>query len=153
MVGQRHQKVGLSRDACTSDLVNSDWVRSCISYEKRGNSSKIHEKGGTYTSVDFLSMGAIRDENIAGTKRIGCYHVCFYIFCRSGNKYRNPQNKYGNIYCWKRARSKYGGDTATGTGVDRNLKTPWITKKIHTKTNKPNELLTWLRNNMIRLST
>lgn len=82
----------------------------------------------------------------------------FIFFCRSGNEYKNPGNKYGNRYYRKqilpetdteRIQSRYGN-------INRHwseLKNPLNYREIHTKTNKFNELLTLLQNNIIMLAT
>ena len=35
----------------------------------------------------------------------------FIFFCGSGNEYRNPGNKYGNIYSQKQIQTEYGANT------------------------------------------
>ena len=59
----------------------------------------------------------------------------------------------GNGHGANTKRSKYKADTETEMGIDRNLKNPLNHREIHTKTNKFNELLTWLQNNIIMLAT
>ena len=76
----------------------------------------------------------------------------FTFFCRSGNEYKNPGNEYGNKYYQKQTRGKYRADTETEVCVDRKLK-PFNHREIHRKTNKFNELVTWLQNDMIMLAT
>eukprot|EP00494_Astrolonche_serrata_P011118 UN11195 len=59
-----------------------------------------------------------RDENGAETDETECYHICFHIFCRSGNEYKNPginteTDTTGNRYYRKQTRSEYKADTET----------------------------------------
>ena len=67
-------------------------------------------------------MAQSRDENGAETYGTKCYHICFHIFCRSGNEYRNPRNEYENRYYQKQTRSEYKADMEKEVGVDQNIK-------------------------------